>query len=428
MTKKRIDIVTVNAEKLYVDTEELPREIMKRYDDAMSYLTFKWSFFSQIVYDDMEVQFIVDNPVIEVAATDSHSVFFNHSGFVRRGIEDVLEVVFVYAHEVSHRVLYDVEASTVWQDSGFVPVGGGKTLPYNHKVMGWAMDYRINAALIDSGVGKAPQSVLYDKTISDKGDESCVEIYEKLMRYAGFRPQPGKQGFDVHLRPSREQVKRDKGRREQVIIAAAQLHNRLRQGKLPGSMMRQIQDILEPKVRWEDHLRTVMTRHGGSKVEDWSKQDRRLAGRDPQMFYAGVRHKGAGPIVFVGDNSGSITPKVTSVFAGEAGGIVAELRPSRFIALWCDAAVTRVDEIDEPLDLQELFAKWKKDGVGGGGGTDFRPAFKKVAELGVKPDMLVFFTDGHGTFPKEAPDYPVVWGMTTGVTPPFGEVVRVSVD
>jgi hypothetical protein len=416
--------VNAKAEKLYVDTEELPHDIERRYNDAQSYLSFKWAFFSHIMYDDMEVKFIVDNPYIPVAATDSYHIFINHTGFVNYGIEDVLEVVFVDAHEVSHRVLYDVEAGYVWQDMGCVPIGNGETLPYDHTIMGRAMDYRINAMLIDSGVGKAPKGVLYDKTLSEKGEESCVEIYQKLMK----RPRSGLTGFDVHLRLSREQAKKDKGRREQTIIAAHQIQKRLKQQALPGAMMRQIQEIIEPKVRWEQHLRTVMTRHGGTKITDWAKQDRRLAGRNPAMFYAGVRHKGAGPIVFVGDNSGSITPHVTSVFAGEASGIVAELKPERFIAMWCDAAVTRVDELEEPLDLMELALKWKKDGVGGGGGTDFRPAFDKVAELGIKPDMLVFFTDGHGTFPKEAPDYPVVWGMTTGKKPPFGEVVRVEVS
>jgi predicted metal-dependent peptidase len=274
-------------------------------------------------------------------------------------------------------------------------------------------------------VGKAPANVLYDPALSKEGEESCVEIYAKMLKGRKIIVIPT---FDLHLRPSRKQVKLDKGRREQTIIAAEQLHSRLKQGKLPGSLVRQVQEIITPKVNWEDHLRTVMTRKAGTKVSDWSKQNRRLAGRTPQQFYAGIKRKGAGPIVGVGDNSGSITAKMTGIFAGGFAGIVDDLHPERLIVLWCDAAVTRCDEVEEPLDLVELFAKWKKEGVGGGGGTDFRPVFKEVEKMGLKPDMLVFFTDGHGTFPRDAPAYPVVWAMTTSAKPPFGEVVRVDVS
>jgi predicted metal-dependent peptidase len=116
------------------------------------------------------------------------------------------------------------------------------------------------------------------------------------------------------------------------------------------------------------------------------------------------------------------------VFASEMAGIVAELNPMQFICIWCDANVTRVDEVDEPGDLVELFAKWKKEGVGGGGGTDFQPAFDKIEEMGLVPDMMVFFTDGYGTFPKSEPLYPVIWASISGksVKYPFGEVVEIE--
>jgi predicted metal-dependent peptidase len=64
----------------------------------------------------------------------------------------------------------------------------------------------------------------------------------------------------------------------------------------------------------------------------------------------------------------------------------------------------------------------------GGGGTSFVPVFKKVEELGITPALLIYFTDGYGTFPDEPPPYPVIWVMTEDVTPPFGEVVKVEMD
>jgi predicted metal-dependent peptidase len=108
------------------------------------------------------------------------------------------------------------------------------------------------------------------------------------------------------------------------------------------------------------------------------------------------------------------------------GGICAELNPAEIIVMWCDAAITREYRDVLPEDMEGLFKEWKTKGVGGGGGTDFRPPFARVEELGIFPDMMVYFTDTYGTFPQE-PRYPVIWGVTTDRDPPWGEVVRITI-
>ena len=52
----------------------------------------------------------------------------------------------------------------------------------------------------------------------------------------------------------------------------------------------------------------------------------------------------------------------------------------------------------------------------GGGGTDFRPAFAYVDRLvaqGELPQLggVLYFTDGYGVFPAEAPEYPSAFVM-----------------
>lgn len=66
----------------------------------------------------------------------------------------------------------------------------------------------------------------------------------------------------------------------------------------------------------------------------------------------------------------------------------------------------------------------------GGGGTDFCPIFKYMAQhySGHLPACLIIFTDGEGTYPKPnaAMGVPVLWLVNNDyVTPPFGKVVRV---
>lgn len=89
----------------------------------------------------------------------------------------------------------------------------------------------------------------------------------------------------------------------------------------------------------------------------------------------------------------------------------------------CDAAIgnepQRVDTLEELI----------KQTVGGGG-TDFRPVFTHVDEKAYTEDVLpvlVYATDGYGTFPDYEPGYPVIWLMiNTDVEPPFGKVVHVK--
>ena len=52
----------------------------------------------------------------------------------------------------------------------------------------------------------------------------------------------------------------------------------------------------------------------------------------------------------------------------------------------------------------------------GGGGTDFRPAFRHVDRLIEEGKLerlggVLYFTDGYGVFPEEAPPYPVTFVM-----------------
>ncbi|MBQ7402421.1 MAG: hypothetical protein IJW05_03160 [Lentisphaeria bacterium] len=54
----------------------------------------------------------------------------------------------------------------------------------------------------------------------------------------------------------------------------------------------------------------------------------------------------------------------------------------------------------------------------GGGGTDFTPIFQYIKDKNMHPNILVFFTDGNGSCPQNAPGYPVLWLLTEKGTAP----------
>jgi predicted metal-dependent peptidase len=64
----------------------------------------------------------------------------------------------------------------------------------------------------------------------------------------------------------------------------------------------------------------------------------------------------------------------------------------------------------------------------GGGGTCFEPFFARVAEEAEAESVIVYLTDGFGSFPTSAPAAPVLWVVPPGGARdeafPFGAVVR----
>ena len=66
------------------------------------------------------------------------------------------------------------------------------------------------------------------------------------------------------------------------------------------------------------------------------------------------------------------------------------------------------------------------DDGSGGGGTSFLPAFGWVAAERLRPDLLLYFTDAAGDFPRQAPDYPVVWLVKGRGKVPWGERIQLN--
>ena len=66
-------------------------------------------------------------------------------------------------------------------------------------------------------------------------------------------------------------------------------------------------------------------------------------------------------------------------------------------------AISNPEPFEDRIDF--LF----DEAVEGGGGTDFRPVFDWVEHENRSPNMLVYFTDAEGDFPKLPPNYPVIW-------------------
>ncbi len=365
---------------------------------------------------------------VPIAATDGSNLILNPAKFFEFNLD---ERVFIVAHEILHCILNHCTLGYQMRKTGKVKFTDGTDLPYDAELMNVAMDLVINDTLIHDKIGKFPECGLHDPKTATRAD-TFVDAYRKVWKQeqgngggGGGATCRGK-GFDVIMDPGSGQGKdpaqatQDRSQTAWDTAVAAALASAKAQGKLPAALERLLQEIIEPQVAWQDHIRAFFARKVGGGGYNWRKPDRRLIQRD---IYAPERAgNGCGMIVVAIDTSGSIGQKILDVFFGEMRGIIDDVRPQLIHVVWCDAQVHKVDTVENAMDIDGLKPA-------GGGGTRFEPVFEWIAEQSLAPDALVYLTDGLGSFPADAPAYPVVWGALKGynVKYPFGEVVEIEI-
>ncbi len=103
------------------------------------------------------------------------------------------------------------------------------------------------------------------------------------------------------------------------------------------------------------------------------------------------------------------------------------------LIIQCDAAITQVSRIGSVADLNTYIDTLEIQGLGG---TDFRPVFAYVENALATGELtnlggLIYFTDGHGTFPKKKPDFDTAFvfvdeGIEEVTVPPWAMKVALE--
>lgn len=375
-----------------------------------------------------------------IAMTDGQNIICNPDTFFKYSLK---ERVFIGAHEVAHNVYDDVGLLWRLRNETNITTTDGKTFPYKPTVMQHAMDYRINAMLVESRIGHMPADALYDPKIA-AGKDGVMDIYGKVYKQdedggaggpskgPGHGNAQGNNGFDPNgvqppgagtgAQPGQAAQKRNPQQWAVECAQASHMESVRSQGKTPGAIKHMFDEILEPKVIWTDYIETICKRVMGSGSYNWKKPDRRFIGRD--LWLPGRGGEGAGWLVIWGDTSGSIGENNINRYLGEMGGLIEEMHPQRLTVIWGDAEIHHVDEVEDTADLSAIKAR----GVGGRGGTDINPIFDWIAECRDRqPDMFIGMTDGEFSFP-EKPAYPIVWASIHDDAKryPYGEVVPIN--
>lgn len=199
----------------------------------------------------------------------------------------------------------------------------------------------------------------------------------------------------------------------QRLAGAAQ--QAMQAGKLGAAMARLVDHLLQPQLPWRMLLARYMT---GVARDDYSYQ--RPSRREGDAILPTLRNAQIDVIVVL-DTSGSINDTELQEFISEINAIKGQMR-ARLTLHACDAELCKHGPwIFEPW---EEFAK--PTDIYGRGGTRFVPVFEWLEREGRIPDLLVYFTDADGEFPKVEPTYPVLWLVKGRAKVPWGQRIQLN--
>lgn len=202
---------------------------------------------------------------------------------------------------------------------------------------------------------------------------------------------------------------------EIATLHAAQMADAM--GRLPAGLDITLERIKHPAQNWRALTLRFMQQLAADDYT-FKRPNRRYIASG--MYLPSLYSENLGPVVIFTDTSGSMYGPPLQVVTAELHSIIEQTRPSIVYHGYCDAAI--FGEVREflPDDVIE-------DKPGGGGGTSFVPAFDWIRDNDIQPACLIYLTDMEGSFPAQAPDYPVLWAATKrGKTAPFGTIVELG--
>jgi len=330
---------------------------------------------------------------LPTAATDGRDVFLNEDFFGRLLSSEQDGLLL---HEILHAALLHV------------PRRGGRD-PHLWNV---AADIVVNGMIAAEGV-LLPEGGLRDRRLERF---SVEEVYDLLLHETTHtaapwadlldappgetRPAPTRPALEAHWRNAHQQAR---------VVALSHGH-----GDAPAGMLRDMAALAPARLDW----RAILWRFVARTPVDFGDFDRRFVGRG--LYLETLTGESAHVIIAV-DTSGSVSDQQMAACLSEVTGIVATYPHLRCTLYYADAA------LHGPYELSVHAPPPQPQG---GGGTDFRPFFRRTAEEfdTSSAAVLVYLTDGEGEFPVLAPPLPVLWVVTPGGRDldafPFGDATR----
>lgn len=337
-----------------------------------------------------------NRPDIDTAATDGVNIFLNPAFIASLSKPELTGLI---AHEVLHVAFWH-------------PLRRGNRDPLLWNI---AADYAINIVLKDAGF-VLPAGALIDEKYRNWATEA---IYADLLKQGKGKQQQqiAAAGFGKVMDGPASMGKEELEERTKKLVARAEQASRM-QGTEPEGIKRLI-GTATVRTNWREQLPLFLT--------EAVKTDYTFSRPNPRYMQTGFmlpslhQEQPKDVLVFV-DTSGSIDNDILNKFGAEIEAVTGQLGAAVEV-VYVDAAVHN----RERFEAGETIAMHPQ----GGGGTDFKPAFKWLEKEGTeKYGGVIYLTDGCcGSFPRHAPaDLNVLWAVydNPNFKPPFGHKIYID--
>ena len=311
----------------------------------------------------------------------------------------VQQLMFLLAHEAMHYML----------------AHGLRRGHRDPKAWNVAADKVINDTLIDAGVGDFIDGGI---TLDGAREMAAESLYDE--NDDGDGEGPGGLGNDIGDPTDADGQPLDDATIHQLeaeakIDAIQSAKAAKAVGKLPASIERIIEELVNVSTPWYDILERFMA----GKIKDgysWNRPNRRFIARN--IYIPGTDYvPKMGPVVIGVDTSGSIGPDEIAMFNGHINRIIDTCNPEVVHVVYCDYDVAGVDEYtpeDFPVTIQ----------CKGGGGTSFKPVFDWIDNNAIDPECVVYLTDGYGDQSEFTTNHETVWLTTGNEAFDWGHVIK----
>jgi predicted metal-dependent peptidase len=365
-------------------------DLLKRLSKAKTGLILEHPFIGSVA---INMPFELDE-TIATAGTNGKRVRFNPA-FIEKLTDE--ELKFLVAHECLHPMLEHNYRRN------------GRTA----KRWNQAADYVINQLLVDEKIGKFIDGGCLNQATYNAGGGTSDGIYNILPEdNDNGGDDIGGAGNDLEDGEGSPAEQEQQAAEWRVKVAQAAQAAKM-MGKLSANMQRFVDEVLQPKVAWQDVLRRFVQK---------AKTDQRTFARPNRRFLAqglympSITGEVLGEIAIAVDCSGSIGQRELNEFATEIKAMKEDGNPSALHIVYFDSEVSHYDHYgrDDEVVIEPH----------GGGGTAFSPIFQYLEQNNINPVACVVLTDLYCNDFGDTPDYPVLWVTNGTDQAPWGEVVK----
>ena len=350
-------------------------------------IIFRDSPFFSVLMKNIKIQ--------EVADTNTAYIYRNTIGYNKTFFEKIStpEIAGVLCHEVMHKTLRHFE----------------RKQNRDHKIWNMATDYSINAIVKERF--RLPEGLLYDTRFEKMNAEV---IYQELAQNPTLQKS---QSWGEHKESILPESLKEKREWEKTIKQAShmqQQHQKRQKNfsNISSNLNQFIQGIEKNIIDWKQLLIDFLT---------YEEND---------YTYTDPDHTFEDDI-----DGGFLLPD--SEFKEELTNVVITIDTSGSMISDLDRIIREIENLLKTMEINNLYysmvdtevqyfdliKKVPKE-VLGHGGTCFHPIFNLLKEKEITPKVLIYLTDGYGSFPPNPPEFPVIWltESDSKVKFPFGVV------